>query len=93
MTLLDLRMRVADADRDLRNAKDTLETIKAHRSLAAQPSGKNKEERDCQIALFLGSDGEYQASLAMSRDAEWKRDRALADKYSALEKTLKELSK
>lgn len=73
-----LRLAIVDADRDLRNAKDDYEKVSARRTLAAAPTGKNKEERETQIAVFLADDGEYQAALAIYRDAEWRRDRALA---------------
>lgn len=83
MNISTLRMRVADCDRDLRNQKDLFENVKALRVQAAQPSGKNKEERDNQIAVFLATDDAYQAWLKELRRSEYVRDCALAELEAA----------
>lgn len=83
MDISTLRMRVADADRDLRNAKDNLDMVKARHIAAAQPVGKNKEERDNQIIVFLSTVGDYQTALAELRHSEYRRDCALAELEAA----------
>ena len=77
-----LRLQLVDEDRNLRNMKDALITIKAaceNRAITSgQAGGKNAEERDRNMALCLAADDDYQLALTMLRDAEYSRDRAEA---------------
>lgn len=80
--LSTLRLALVDAERNLRNARDTYDDVLALRTKSGIDSGavvgKNAEERKTTLAVFLAQDSAYQASLAMMRDAEWSRDRSEA---------------
>lgn len=77
-----LRLQLVDEDRNLRNAKDDLITVKARceqRHIdSGKAGGKNAEERERTMALCLADDDDYQHALTLVRDAEYSRDRAEA---------------
>lgn len=84
-TLIDmrrLRLQLVDCERELRNRKDEYEAVKAEVSKEAFDAGaivgKNAEERDRNLTVYLESHADYKAARAMWRDAEWQRDRTTA---------------
>lgn len=74
------RMQLAEAKIALRQAKDNHQTCKAIVEYQALlQGGKNKEERDANVAQALRADPVARAALGDLRDAEAAHDRAEAD--------------
>lgn len=77
-----LRLALVEDDRTLRTLRDNYEAAKAEVSKEAFDSGaisgKNAEERERNLIVYLESHADYKAARAMWRDAEWQRDRTLA---------------
>jgi hypothetical protein len=78
--LRELRMRLVDTGRNLRNSKDSYEAIKAMCEQQAIDggfaNGKNKEDRERSLTINLGASETYQHALTLLRDAEWEHERA-----------------
>lgn len=76
----ELRMRLVDCARTLRNAKDNYEQVKAQREQFAidndYANGKNAEERERKLIIFCGKDEECFVALARLQAAEYDYDRA-----------------
>lgn len=77
-----LRLQLVEEDRNLRNAKDTFIATKAECEEVAvrggHAGGKNPDERNRNMALYLAHSEGYQHALTVLRDAEYSRDRAEA---------------
>jgi len=78
--LRELRMRLVDTSRNLRNSKDDYEAVKAQTEQGAieegKANGKNKEDRERLLMLALLDNDHYLHNRAMLRDAEWEHERA-----------------
>ena len=77
-----LRLQLVEDDRALRTLKDNFEAITAEIAKEAfeigKVSGKNAEERERNLTVYLESHEDYRTARSMLRDAEWQRDRTTA---------------
>lgn len=77
-----LRLALVDAEREVRNARDSHESVSAictHEGISSGAvTGKNAEERKTTLGVYLATHVSYQASLAILRDAEWQCERTAA---------------
>lgn len=79
VNLRELRMRLVDVARALRDAKDDHEKIQARCEqqaiLAGAAGGKNAEERARALTIALASDDSYQLALTQVRRCEYEKER------------------
>ncbi len=77
-----LRLHLVDCERALRTDREYFEQIKATISKRGfddgEITGKNAEERDRNLIVYLATDEQYRLKSSELRHTEWQRDRCAA---------------